>query len=134
MAIRSALLLFLSCVSVSASSSRHKRFLNAEVHNRIDVLSKSHAEHQEQTSILRNIVFGSTITLSVLFLLSILGLLLLCLRFRRHRRGTLSSSLPIHTTPSPPSTFDPMALLDLARLLSNAGPTHQPHSRPMLRF
>ena len=83
---RSFLLLFFFGVAVSTGTVRLKRFLNAEVHNRIDVLPKSHEDHQEQTSLLRNIIFGSTITLSALLLLSIIGLLTLCIRFRRHRR------------------------------------------------
>ena len=134
MLLRSLLLLFFFGVTVSTGHVRLKRFLNAEVHNRIDVLSKSHEDHQAQTSLLRNIIFGSTITLSVLFLLSIIGLVTLCVLFRRHRRRNRSSSFPTHLTSSLPGTVDPTTLHNLFRMMSDTRPTPVPPSIPMLRF
>lgn len=67
------------------------RFLNAEVHNRIDALSQSHDLHQQNTSWLRNVVFGSSITLSIFFLVLLIGLIFLCFRLRQHPQHHRSS-------------------------------------------
>ena len=119
MRIRFSLLVFLVGGLASVSSSRTKRFLNAKVHNRIDVLDKSHIDHQQQTSFLRNVVFGSTIILSILFLLSIIGLVYLCIRFRNHRRPNLLSMLSPSTTNTSPSPLDMSTIQNLLRMMSH---------------
>ena len=130
MRIRFSSLVLLVGALASVSSGRIKRFLNAEVHNRIDVLSKSHTDHQQQTSFLRNVVFGSTITLSILFLLSLIGLVYLCIRFRNRRRPNLSSLFPPAATNASPSPLDLSTIQNLLRMMSHfsisAPPSHYP--------
>ena len=119
MRIRFSLLVFLVGGLASVSSGRMKRFLNAEVHNRIDVLDKSHTDHQQQTSFLRKFVFGSTLTLSILFVLSIIGLVYLCIRFRNLRRPNLLSMLPPSATNLSPSPLDMSTIQNLLRMMSH---------------
>ena len=119
MRIRFSSLVLLLGALASVSSGRIKRFLNAEVHNPIDVLAKSHTDHQEQTSFLRNVVFGSSITLSILFLLSIIGLVYLCIRFRDRPRPNLLSLSPAAATNASPSPLDMSTIQNLFRMMSH---------------
>lgn len=111
-------------LSTSASHRIARRFLNAEVHNRIDVLSQSHERHQQFTTWLRNIIFGSSITLSALFLVTLCGFLYLCVRVRPLFRLTQSSNLFNHLS-SPTSTLFNLSPLNyLAPTISNVRDPH----------
>ena len=108
----------------SLSLLRAKRFLNAEVHNRIDVLEQSHATHLGQTTLVRNVGFGAIITLSILFLVSIFGLVFLCVRFRTYIRRNLSPSVSSPTAYSSPTSLDLIAVHQLLRTMNANPPTH----------
>jgi heme/copper-type cytochrome/quinol oxidase subunit 2 len=128
------LLLLLFCIDVvSAGAHRLQRFLNTGVHNGIDVLSKSQEDHHEQTSVLRNIIFGSTITLSIMLLLIVFGLLVLFIRFRRHSHRSICSSISTRTNPSPHVTVDPMALHNLLETMTDTRHCQHPPQLPMLQ-
>lgn len=111
--------------SMAISHHVAPRFLNAEVHNRIDALSQSHDLHQQNTSWLRNVVFGSSLTLSVLFLVLLIGFIIICFRLRQHPHHYRLSDL---VTPS--SYFNP----NFSHLLANShvnpsfSPCHVPTS------
>ena len=109
------ILLFL-LISSTIVANRIRRFLNSEIHNRIDVLEKSHEAHIQTTTHLRDIVFGITITISVVFILIVCGIIYLCHRVHKHTRS-VNSSLP--NSPQPTST-DVLALYNLF--------THMTHS------
>lgn len=107
--------LMVSCIT----GARYKRFLNAEVNNRIDVLSQSHQDlsksHQDTTNWLHNMLFGSTLMVSVLFLLLVVGVIFLCCRLR-----TIHRLLPYSNSSMPFPTLDTHRLHSFLRSPSTA--------------
>jgi len=75
-----------------------KRFLNAQVNNRIDLLSKAHDDHRADTNWLRNFVFGVTASFTIfIFLL----LLTSCYLYRHIRASSrIHRSLTSDTSPA----------------------------------
>jgi len=87
------LVIFCLCFVLSSETQRRKRFLNAEVINRISVLEQSHTAHREDTSSTRIIFFG--VFASILFFLFVIAVIigLLCRRLRRVVRERQSPTL-----------------------------------------
>ena len=81
---------FYLCYSPSTEAHRIKRFLNSEVHNRINVLEQAHTAHREDTSSARIIFFGVIGSVSVIIVVVFIIVIVLCHRLRRilHERQT----------------------------------------------
>ena len=110
--------------SAGVPADRIKRFLNAEVHNRIDVLSKSQQEH---TTWLKYMAFGAAAAVLILFLLFIVLIIIMFYRSRTHHRRPSSST--IHQTPHPMLDFH--TLDNIFRSFSPTSPcSSQPYSHP----
>ena len=86
------LILLFSYFSI-ASNHRIKRFLNSEVHNRINVLEQSHGSHRDETNWMRTVTFGTIIGFGLISLLVIITVIYLCRRVRRHVRQVASPTL-----------------------------------------
>jgi hypothetical protein len=76
-----------------ASNHRIKRFLNAEVHNRINVLEQSHNSHRDDTNWMRTVLFGTIIGFGLVSLLVTITIIYLCRRIRRHVQQVESPTL-----------------------------------------
>lgn len=110
---------------------RLKRFLNAEVHNRIDVLSTSQQEH---TNWLKYMSIGMISTF-VLILLLLIIVFILCRRFRPQPDNTTASSNGFSLS----QTVDLPYLQHLHRIFSSTPasappPMSPPLNYPQLRF
>ncbi|CAF2047206.1 unnamed protein product [Rotaria magnacalcarata] len=57
--------------NIYVHGSRIKRFLDAKVDNRVDVLQRSHDAHREETNLTRNIFSGSTILYGIVLIILI---------------------------------------------------------------
>jgi hypothetical protein len=84
--------LYLSCI-LASPAQRSKRFLNSKVANRLTVLEQSHTEHREDTSITRNIFFGTVTSLLFILLVIIITIVFLCRRLRRIVRDRQAPTL-----------------------------------------
>ena len=73
---------FVFCCSIHLQGCRIKRFLNAEVRNRIEVSQKSHDAHREEIAFTRKLLFGGATLIG--FVVTILIILALYL-FRKLR-------------------------------------------------
>jgi hypothetical protein len=102
---------------VGLSIGRNKRFLNTNVHNRINVLSQSSDEHQQHTNWPRDIVYGSTITLSILFILLMITVVFpgICIRANFNRQQ--SSNILPHVGPLSSEPFDSMVAHHVLQLI-----------------
>jgi hypothetical protein len=116
------------CLASILHSEAHriKRFLNAEVHNRIDVLEQSHTAHREDTSLTRNIFFGALISVSVILLIIISIIIFLCRRSRQFVREHQSPALAAIQTSGLPHIHPMMNALFHALQRSD---TIEQHSR-----
>lgn len=111
------------------AADRIKRFLNAEVHNRIDVLSKSQAEH---TTWLKYIALGATIALSLLFVLFILATIVRCYCARtrtHHTTRRMIDSQTLDTILRPFSSASPYP--PYTHFHSNYSSSVKPHDFPL---
>lgn len=123
--------LFTFALLGGVAPSRLRRFLNAEVHNRIDVLSTSQQEH---TNWLKYMSIG-IIGLLLLILVLLILVLILCHRSRLRANHTTSS---IHGS-SFPHALDLTSLNQLFRTFSpppesNPHPFSPPLNYPRLTF
>lgn len=112
--------------TVAISPHIRPRFLNANVHNRIDALTQSQNLQQQSTSWFRNGVFGYTLTVFAFLVIIPLWLVFTCFRLYHRSQFNQSSSLlrqvshpaaSIHSTPfthlhlpisTHRSSFDPL--------------------------
>ena len=76
-----------------AFDPRFRRFLNSEVHNRINVLDQSHSTHRNETDWMRTIFLAIAIGFGLILLLVFLTIVYLCRRIRRHVQETQSPTL-----------------------------------------
>ena len=122
-----AILFLISVCYTSVSGNREPRFLDAVVHNRVAALEQSHQEHKQQTHWLRNVIFGSSITLSILLFLLIAGIIYLCFRVRA---PFTTSPLPLFSSSTSPSSSVPTDLVALHRVLNMFAPSNLSNLSP----
>ena len=99
---------FSLCYSFPAAPPRLKRFLNSEVHNRINVLEQAHTAHREDSSSTRIIFFSVIGSISFIVIVIFLSVIFMCHRLRRITRERQTSALTaLHTSGLP--SLHPMA-------------------------
>ncbi|CAF1539441.1 unnamed protein product [Adineta ricciae] len=81
------IILFLVHVSV-ATPGRFKRFLNSEVHNRIDVLEQSHSTHRNDTNWMGTIMVSIILSLAIISITIFITFIYICYRVRRRVQAT----------------------------------------------
>lgn len=134
--IHSIIFHVLLLVTLKSHGYRVKRFLSAEVHNRIQVLEQSHSDHRGATEGLRSNFYQATIAFGIALTIIILIMLYFC---RRIRRSSLSTRFPFGSSNiNPTPTGLPLSVsgvdslyphLHLPSLLSSAATLAQSASR-----
>ena len=81
------------CYSLPTETHRIKRFLNSEVHNRINVLEQAHTAHREDTSSTRIIFLSAIGSISVIVAVIFIMFTFICLRLRRITRERQTPAL-----------------------------------------